>query len=105
MLSEVEARALAPRRSGGGSGVRRGYGVWEQRYVLPSWRHPRREASGDPSLNRAAGGVMERCAHEAPAGDGPPDGVAIGGDEERECGKIQPGACAWACSGQSQCDC
>ena len=33
MLSEVEARALAPRRSGGGSGVRRGYGVWEQRYV------------------------------------------------------------------------
>jgi len=55
MLSEVEARALAPRRSGGGSGVRRGYGVWEQKYVLPSWRHPRREASGDPSLNGVAG--------------------------------------------------
>ena len=42
---------------------------------------------------------MERCAHEAPAEDGPPDGCAIGGDDEMAYGKIQPGACAWAASG------
>ena len=39
---------------------------------------------------------MERSAHEAPAGGGPPDGYAIGGDDVMACGKQKPGACAWA---------
>ena len=105
MLSEVEARARAPRSSGGSPrrppGIR---GVRKEVRASLLASSPTRSVWG-PISERRGGSVMERCAHEAPAEDGPPDGCAIGDDDVMACGKIQPGACAWACSGQSQCDC
>lgn len=95
MLSDVEARALAPRRSGGGHDVRQGYGVWGQRCVLPSWRHPRREASGDPSLNGMAEASWKdvRMRHLREMA---PIWLCHRGDDVMACGKQKPGACAWA---------